>query len=157
MRHPLIVLAIGGRLAQIFGLPCAMKSRIIWLVVVCAAMAGFYYTTIKPLLQPTTPRLNRRIIREFQTPEIPQVSPPEVTIPRISLPLVRLPAFIVSERRELTPGSPVVPIQDRATIDFSFGAPAVRAQTEDQAAMDKALKEMNEAVKDITFEPKEKK
>lgn len=136
-----------------------MKSRIIWLVVVFAAMAGFYVSTIKPLLQPTAPRVNRRMIREFQTPEllIPQVSPPEVTIPTISLPPVRLPAFVVSERRVLDPNSPVVPIQDRATIDFSVGSPVVRAQAEDQAAMDKALREMNEAVKDITFEPKEKK
>ncbi len=136
-----------------------MKSRIIWLVVVFAAMAGFYFTTLKPLLQPTAPRLNRRMIREFKTPElsIPQVSPPEVVIPTVSLPPVRLPAFVVSERRELSPNSPVVPIQDRTTIDFSVGAPVIRAQSEDQAAMDKALREMNEAVKDITFEPKGKK
>lgn len=136
-----------------------MKSRIIWLVVVFAAMAGFYHTTIKPLLQPTAPRINRRMIREFQAPElsIPQVAPPEVNIPTIALPPVRLPAFVVTERRELSPGSPVVPIQDRATIDFSLGAPVVRAQPDDQAAMDKALREMNEAVKDITFEPKGKK
>lgn len=137
-----------------------MKSRIIWLIVVFGAMAGFYFSTIKPLLAPTSPQINRRIIREFQAPElsIPQVAPPEVNIPAISLPPVRLPAMIVSERRERAPGSesPVVPIQERTTIDFSLGAPMVRAQAEDQAAMDKALKEMNEAVKDITFEPKSK-
>jgi len=137
-----------------------MKSRIIWLVVVFAAMAGFYYTTIRPALQPTSLRLNKRMIRDFQPPDLvmPPIPNPRVDFPEVNLPPVRLPPLVVTERRE-RPGatSPEVPIQNGTTIDFSIGAPVVRAQAEDQAAMDKALREMNEAVKDITFEPKEKK
>lgn len=137
-----------------------MKSRIIWLSVVIAAMAGFYYATIRPALTPTSPRFNKRMIREFHPPDLamPPIPTPRVDFPEVSLPPVRLPPLIVSERRERSSATPPeVPIQDGATIDFSIGAPVVRSQADDQATMDKALREMSEAVKDITFEPKEKK
>ncbi len=137
-----------------------MKSRIIWLVVVFAAMAGFYYTTIRPALTPTSPRFNKRMIRDFQPPDLamPPLPHPRVDFPEVSLPPVRLPPLIVSERRERPSAtSPEVPIQNGTTIDFSIGAPVIRAQADDQAAMDKALREMNDAVKDVTFEPKGKK
>jgi hypothetical protein len=137
-----------------------MKSRIIWLAVVFAAMAGFYYTTIRPAMTPTSPRFNKRMIREFQPPDLmmPPIPNPRVDFPEVNLPPVRLPPLVVTERRERPPASsPEVPIQSGATIDFSLGSPVVRSQAEDQAAMDKALREMNEAVKEITFEPKDKK
>jgi hypothetical protein len=137
-----------------------MKSRIIWLAVVLVAMAGFYYTTIRPALTPTSPRFNKRMIREFHPPDLamPPIPNPRVDFPEVSLPPVRLPPLVVSERRERpAANSPEVPIQEGTTIDFSIGAPVIRSQAEDQAAMDKALREMNDAVKDITFEPKEKK
>ena len=51
---------------------------------------------------------------------------------------------------------PEVPIEDGKTIDFSKGKAEVRNTAEDQAAMDAALKEMEEATKDITFEPSPK-
>lgn len=44
-----------------------------------------------------------------------------------------------------------VPIEDGKTIDFSSGKAEVRNTTDDQAAMEAALKEMEEASKDITF------
>ena len=49
-----------------------------------------------------------------------------------------------------------VPIQDTATIDFSIGAPVVRSGGKDQEALDKALKEMAEATKDVSFPPTKK-
>jgi hypothetical protein len=137
-----------------------MKSRIIWLAVVFTAMAGFYYTTIRPAMTPVPSRFNKRITQEFQAPDLamPPIPAPRVDMPIIALPPLRLPPVIVSERRERpTANSPEVPIQDGATIDFSIGAPVVRSQAGDQAAMDKALREMNAAVKDITFDPPEKK
>lgn len=46
-----------------------------------------------------------------------------------------------------------VAIQDRQTIDFSKGSPEIRTTPADQAAIDAALKEMQEATKTISFEP----
>ncbi len=45
-----------------------------------------------------------------------------------------------------------VPIEDGKTIDFSKGSAEIRATPVDQAAIDAALKEMQEATKDIRFE-----
>ena len=51
-------------------------------------------------------------------------------------------------------GLPDVPIQNQATIDFSTGAPVVRTGGKDQDALDKALKEMSDVLKDAKFEVK---
>ncbi|MBS0664119.1 MAG: hypothetical protein JSR48_12710 [Verrucomicrobia bacterium] len=51
------------------------------------------------------------------------------------------------------PTHPEVPIQEGKTIDFSSGKPVVKESAEDQAAIAAAKKEMDEATKDITFEP----
>ena len=48
---------------------------------------------------------------------------------------------------------PEVPIQDGATIDFSIGAPVVRSGGPDTEALDRALKEMADATKNVTFPP----
>lgn len=137
-----------------------MKSRIIWLVVVVAALAGFYYTTIKPTLTPTPPALNRRVNREFRPLDI---APPPLPAPKIETPALPLPlpsAVVAQPARDgRTPLRTEVPIQNGATIDFSIGAPIVRSQGDDQAALDRALKEMADATKDVTFpaSPPEKK
>lgn len=44
-----------------------------------------------------------------------------------------------------------VPIQDGKTIDFSNGAPAVKDSAADKAAIDSAVKDMDEAAKGVTF------
>lgn len=138
-----------------------MKSRILWLVVVLAAIAGFYYTTIRPALTPSPRALNRQVNKEFRPADIP---PPPLPEPKIDIPALRLPSPEVvvpksaianptAPRDDRHPSQPEVPIQNGATIDFSIGAPVVRSQGEDQAALDKALKEMAEATKDVTFPP----
>jgi hypothetical protein len=50
--------------------------------------------------------------------------------------------------------APVVDLtqHDGQTIDFSSGQPVVKNTPEDQAAMDAALKDMQAATKDVTFE-----
>jgi hypothetical protein len=48
---------------------------------------------------------------------------------------------------------PEVAIQDGKTIDFSGGKAVVRDNPEERAAMERALKEMEEAAKDVTFGP----
>jgi hypothetical protein len=45
---------------------------------------------------------------------------------------------------------------DGKTIDFSSGQPVVKDSPEDQAAIQAALKDMDEAAKDVTFEAPKK-
>ncbi|MDB6168731.1 MAG: hypothetical protein JWM88_1595 [Verrucomicrobia bacterium] len=52
-----------------------------------------------------------------------------------------------------TPSKNPVAIQDRRTIDFSSGRPVVKNSDDDKAIIDKAVKEMDAATKDITFGP----
>lgn len=51
------------------------------------------------------------------------------------------------------PSPPTVAIEDGKTIDFSGGQAEVRDNPEDRAAIERALKEMEEAAKDVTFGP----
>jgi len=48
---------------------------------------------------------------------------------------------------------PVVAIQDRKTIDFSSGKPVVKDSKQEQAIIDSAVKEMDEAAKSVHFDP----
>ncbi|MND07790.1 hypothetical protein D3C83_300180 [compost metagenome] len=52
------------------------------------------------------------------------------------------------------PPRPEVPIQDQATIDFSTGAPVVRRHGKDQDALESALKEISDVLKDAKIEAK---
>lgn len=47
--------------------------------------------------------------------------------------------------------NPEVAIQDGKTIDFSSGRPVVKDTAKEKASIDKAVKEMDEASKGITF------
>ena len=46
-----------------------------------------------------------------------------------------------------------VPIQDQATIDFSYGAPMVKSGGADAEALERSMREMNAALKDIVIGP----
>ncbi len=46
---------------------------------------------------------------------------------------------------------PEVAIQDGKTIDFSSGKPVVKDSAKEKASIDKAVKEMDEAAKGVTF------
>lgn len=48
---------------------------------------------------------------------------------------------------------PEVPIQDRKTIDFSSGKPVVKDSAAEQAAIDRAVKQMDAAAAGVTFGP----
>jgi hypothetical protein len=131
-----------------------MKSRIIWAVVVVAAIAGFYFVTIRPAMQPPPKKLKWPDMAEFRPPEIPPpplptpdfgtvvLAPPALPPPRIAQPVTK-------------PARQIVPIQNGTTIDFSLGVPMVKPQGDDQEALERALKEMAEATKDTTFNGKQ--
>ena len=137
-----------------------MKSRIIWAAIVLAAIAGFYVVTIRPT-QTHSPGFSRKRppLRNLQPPEValPPLPEPVIAMPAIQPPLLNQPIPLpsVEGRRGPRPAArPEVPIQDNATIDFSLGSPQVRAQGKDQEALERALKEMADAAKDVTFQPK---
>jgi len=50
------------------------------------------------------------------------------------------------------PAEPVA-IQDRKTIDFSSGRPVVKDSAQERAIIDAAVKEMDEAAKNVSFGP----
>lgn len=62
---------------------------------------------------------------------------------------VETPAPVTSEAKP----KPDVAIEDGKTIDFSRGAPQVKDNASEQAIIARALKEMEEATKDVTFGP----
>ena len=131
-----------------------MKSRIIWAVIVLAAIAGFYVVTIRPTRY-SSPGFSRKNppLRNLKPPDIP---PPPLPAPVVVTPTLAPPPLptqpIVAKREMRRPmPPPEVPIQNNATIDFSIGAPVVRSGGKDQEALDKALREIAEATKNTTF------
>ncbi|HEY5229223.1 MAG TPA: hypothetical protein VIJ19_11825 [Opitutaceae bacterium] len=50
-----------------------------------------------------------------------------------------------------TKPAPVTPIVDNATIDFSSGKPTMTSSAADKAAIDAAVKQIDEATKSVTF------
>lgn len=143
-----------------------MKSRLIWAVVLVAALAGFYYMTIRPTQTPSPGISRKRLerLRMAPPPEIPLPSLP-LPLPEIAMPAIPLPQVVnqpivippvASKREKLKQGQMELPIQERATIDYSIGAPVVRSGGKDEEALEKALKEMTEATKDVTFPPRQK-
>jgi hypothetical protein len=134
-----------------------MKSRIIWAVIVLAAIAGFYVVTIRPT-QTHSPGFSRKRppLRNLKPPEValPPLPEPVVAMPTLTPPLLNQPIQIppVTARRDERPmARPEVPIQDNVTIDFSLGSPQVRTQGKDQETLERVLKEMDEATKGVTF------
>ena len=136
-----------------------MKSRIIWAAIVLAAIAGFYVVTIKPT-QTHSPGFSRKRppLRHLKPPEValPPLPEPVVAMPTLTPPLLNQPIAVPpvgAAREPRRPMNAEVPIQNNTTIDFSLGSPQIRAQGKDQEALDRAIKEMAEAVKDVTFPP----
>lgn len=121
-------------------------------------MGGFYYVTIRPALTPTPRNLNKRLTEDYRPPEVP---PPPLPAPKIDVPTLPLPlpsaVTPVARRDDRVPLRMEVPVQDRAKIDFSNGAPVVNSTLEEQAALDKTVKEMLEAAKNVQFPPSAEK
>jgi hypothetical protein len=133
-----------------------MKSRLLWAVVVVVAIAGIYLALIRRT-GPAAPGFSRQrpTPRELQPAEAARPTLPPLVMASPTLPPPPLSrefaAPPVAVRRAAEPME--VPIQDNTTIDFSIGAPVVRSQTKDQEALDRALREMAEAAKGVTFPP----
>jgi hypothetical protein len=57
------------------------------------------------------------------------------------------------ETRPATKAKPEVPIEDGKTIDFSSGVPIVKDSAKEKAVIDRSVKAMEDAAKDVTFGP----
>lgn len=139
-----------------------MKSRIIWAIIVLAAIAGFYVVTIQPT-RTHSPGFSRKRppLRDLRPPDVapPPLPAPSIAMPTITPPLMNQPIAVPpvgATREQRRAMRPEVPIQDNATIDFSLGSPQVRVQGKDQEALDRALREMAEATQSVTFPPTKK-
>jgi hypothetical protein len=82
-------------------------------------------------------------------PVTPPAEPPPSATP--SARVVAAATAVAEPPRPLAPG--VVPIQDQKTIDFSSGQAVVKNDSAEKAAIEAALKEMDEATKGVTFGP----
>ena len=130
-----------------------MKTRLLWIAVVLAACAGFYFAMVKPALAPP-PLAKIEDLKKLRPP--PSIPPPELPKPVIAQPAIALPEIKpppLPVVRTDPAMQQVVPVQNGATIDFSYGAPQVKVQGKDEEALLNALKEMAEATKDVTFKP----
>jgi hypothetical protein len=93
---------------------------------------------------------------------------PTATAPKVSAPVVAPPAIaasagpvpVTSVRTGVAQLSPAekkskteVPIQEGKTIDFSSGVAVVKDDAKQKATIDKAVKDMEDALKNVTFAP----
>lgn len=127
-------------------------------VVVLAVIAiGFYFyrrgaLPVKPPASAAAP-ITRDDPVEAPPPAVPPVTAeaPIVAMKPIVLPPIRLPA----PPQRLAPEM-VLPIQDQATIDFSIGSPVIKRDSSDAEALQRALKEMEEATRHLVIPPSKK-
>ena len=125
-----------------------MKDRAVWAFLVFAVLVlgGIYLLRKKPAPAPTPPAPG---VTRLVAPSTP-VAAPASTPASVTPPLPGPAAPVVRAGRS---GEPVT-IQDGKTIDMSSGRPVVRDDARSRAAIDKSVKEMEEAAKDVTFGPR---
>jgi hypothetical protein len=134
-----------------------MKTRLLWIAVVLAACAGFYFAMVKPALYPSLPSVTIDDLKKMRPP--PPLPPPTLPQPIVTEPVIsppQLPSEIVVPPVRGIAERPVVPIQNGTTIDFSSGGPLLKNQGKDDEALQQALREMAEAVKNMQIEPAKK-
>lgn len=132
-----------------------MKRRALLLLLlpIIALLAFLYFRWREAQLQPA-----REVLTETPTrrPSRPPPPPPQAALVTVAppnmteVPPIRLPRV---QPRLVAPRPQEIPIIDGATIDFSIGAPVVRSTGQDAEALDRALREMAEATKNLTFGP----
>ena len=126
-----------------------MKARWLWIcgfgLLFVAAAILYFRREPAPARAATAPPAVRLAPRP--------ASHPLTTAPAPAAPASASTAPSVAPARLAAP-PPEVPIQDGATLDFSIGAPVVRSGGADTEALARALKEMEEATKNATFEPR---
>lgn len=137
-----------------------MKNRILWLAIAATLIAvAIYFAQRPPPIAPvgTAPRTPPSAPTRHAAPESAHGVPTPVATPAVPATPVTAPTAMVpaaQKKNEFPP--PIVPIQEGATIDFSIGAPVVRSGGADTEALERSLKEMAAATKDVSFPPAKK-
>ena len=134
-----------------------MKNRILWLALTVAVIAAAYFIARRP----TPPAPGGTADRTPPASQTRSVAPgpvyatpaPVATQTAPGRPMTTATPVAPRVQRKTESPKPVVPIQDGATIDFSIGAPVVRSGGTDTEALERSLKEMATATKDVTFPP----
>jgi hypothetical protein len=131
------------------------SKRILWLLAAGALVALLLWRRVAepaasaPAPAPVVVRPETRPV--VAAPGVVPVEAPAATAPAV----VEAPGQAVTVApeppRPLPPG--VVSIRDQKTIDFSTGKPVVRDDAAEKAAIEAALKEMEEATRGVTFGP----
>ena len=129
-----------------------MKTRLLWTLILAVAAPALYFGITRPYVS-SIPRNLREPIDELKPAGLPPLEPPALVIPE--LPAVTIPPLPpIRPAMPIAPAAnaPEVPIQNQATIDFSTGAPVVRRHGKDQEALESALQEISEVIKDAKIE-----
>jgi hypothetical protein len=127
-------------------------NRLLWTLILSVGGAALYFGIARPHVS-TIPSEIRDPLDDLKPLAPPPLEPPVLVMPE--MPALTLPTFRPAVRSDTNLRGPEVPIQNQATIDFSTGAPVVKMHGKDQDALDLALKEMAEVVKDAKIERKQ--
>ena len=131
-----------------------MKNRILWLLILAVGGTAAFFGITRPHVS-TLPNDLRQTIDDLK-PAIPPLEPPPLVIPELPPPTIPLlQPMQPLTRADPVPSRPEVPVQDQATIDFSTGAPVVKRHGADQDALDSALKEISDVLKETKVEAKQ--
>ena len=128
-----------------------MKTRLLWALILSVGITALYFGIARPHVS-TIPQEVLDPMADLKPSAPPPIEPPALVIPEI--PAVTLPALPTRATPGLMPRSPEVPIQNQVTIDFSTGAPHLRAHGKDQEALDSAIREMADVEKATRIEAK---
>jgi hypothetical protein len=129
----------------------SLKIRLLWTLIFAVGLTALYCGIVRPEVS-SLPEELRDTMDDLKPAALPPLEPPALVMPEI--PALTLPAFSPGRRSDPIPSQPEVPIQNQATIDFSTGAPVVRTHGKDQDALEQALKEMSDVIKDAKIEVK---
>ena len=123
-----------------------MRTRLTLIAValIGALVAGWWLWR-----EPTPPSAPAKTVRPMPPPP-PIMAPPRVAPPVAPVAPAPLPKAATRSPR---PQPLEVPIQDQATIDFSYGAPMVKSGGSDAEALERSMREINAALKDISIGP----
>ena len=128
-----------------------MKTRLLWILILSVGCTALYFGIARPEVTSIAQDL-RDTMDDLKPLPLPPLEPPQLVIPET--PALTLPVIAPPRRMDPIAPRPEVPIQDQATIDFSTGAPVVRRHGKDQDALESALKEISEVLKDAKIEAK---
>jgi hypothetical protein len=126
-----------------------MRRRLYFLLLAVAAGIALGWWGSHRSTPETVPQAAAPGRKHLSPPPPEPVQPPPASIePLVLAPTPFTPPPVV------VPGArPAVRIQDGKTIDFSSGKPVVKESGEEKAIIDAAVKEMDEAAKNVRFGP----